>query len=120
MVKDPSMDTSLLHSKHKAIATLFPYAVCLERGGQREMVDAIFHAVSTSGLFIRWLHVRTCITTLFNESSPPSLDRAIALMSPYILVIYQGRRYQVGSGIISNLILGGTLPERCQCAAVGF
>ena len=43
MVDDPIVDIPLLESKHKAIAALFPYAIRLERGGQHEMVDVIFH-----------------------------------------------------------------------------
>ena len=82
MVDVPSMDTPLLRSKHKAIATLFPYATRLEQDGQPEMFDVISHASRTAGLILQWRHIRTHITALFDKSSPPSLNRAIALMPP--------------------------------------
>ena len=84
MVEAPTMDAPLPKSKHKAIATLLPYAVHLEKGGEQEMVDAIVCAANACGLILGWPHVRAHVAALFNESSPPSLNRAITLMSPHI------------------------------------
>ena len=88
MVESPSMVASLLRAKHKAIAALSPYAVRLEQGGQHEMVDAIFRAARASGLTLQWSHIKTHITVLFGESSPPFMNRAIALMSPYVSPLF--------------------------------
>ena len=73
-----------LRSKHKAITTLFSYATHMDQGEQRKMVDAIFHAVKASELIIKWHPVKAHIAALFDESSPPSSNYAIALMTPFI------------------------------------
>ena len=78
------MDASLLESKQKAIAALFPYAVYLEKSGQGDMVDTILRVARASDSVFLWHHVLTHITALFDESTPPSLNRAITLISPYI------------------------------------
>jgi hypothetical protein len=79
----PGADPAV-QSKYKAISSLFLYAVRLERDGQRGMIDEIFRAASksTSGRFM-WHHVEPYFTTLFNESSSPSLNRVITLAAPY-------------------------------------
>ena len=71
-------------SKRKAINSLFPYAVRLARDGQRGMVDVILRIASnsTSGGFA-WRRIGPYITTWFDESSPPYLNQAIALASPF-------------------------------------
>ena len=48
------------------------------------MVDVIFRAAKASKLIIRWRHTRAHITALFDDSGPPSLNYAIALMPPFI------------------------------------
>lgn len=84
MTDVPTVDKSLLWSRDKAIAILLLYAVRREQGGQRDTVDAIFRAARASGLILGWYHIKTHITVLYDESSLPSLNYAIALMSPYI------------------------------------
>ena len=83
MVEVASPD--LIFSKRKAITTLLPYAIFLEQGGQKAMVDAIFRAAraSDSGKFL-WRHVILYISRLFEKRSPTSLNRVIALISPYV------------------------------------
>jgi hypothetical protein len=82
MAKTPGEDPAV-ESKRKAISSLFPYAVRLERDGQRGMINAIFRLASksTSGRFM-WYRIRLYVTTWFNESSSPSLNRAITLAAP--------------------------------------
>ena len=84
IVDVPEMDASLLESKQKAIAALFPYAVYLEKSGQGDMVDAILRVARASDSVLSWRHVLTHITALFDESTHPSLNRAITFVSPYI------------------------------------
>ena len=84
IVDVPEIDTSLLESKLKAIAALFPYAMCLEKSGQGNVVDAILRVARASDSVLSWHHVLTHITALFDESASPSLNRAITLISPYI------------------------------------
>jgi hypothetical protein len=70
--------------KYKAIGTLFPYTIRLEQGGRRKMFDEIFLAASTTSVSIfKWHHVWECVSAVFDESSPPSLNRVITLTSPY-------------------------------------
>ena len=76
----PSTATAL-RPKHKAIGTLFRFATRLEQDGQKEMVDAILHAARKTSVFV-WWRLREHITAIFNEASPPSLDRVIVLVSP--------------------------------------
>jgi len=51
------------------------------------MVDVILSAAGTSGLCLWkfvWPHVGPYLATLFDKPSPPSLDRAITLLSPHV------------------------------------
>lgn len=85
MVEVANMDTSLLLSKHEAIATLFRYAIRLEQGGKREMFDAILRVAGTFGPGSFESHrIWTPVRTVFGRSSPPSLNRAIISMAPYV------------------------------------
>ena len=83
MVEVPSVHTTLW-SKHKAISTLFPYAIRLEQGGQQEMVDAILLAAKVSVRILEWPQLWVHISPVFDGCSPPSLNRVIALFFPYI------------------------------------
>ena len=76
-------DADLILSKRKAASALFPYAVRLAQEGQQGMIDAILHVASksTSGGFM-WRRIGPYITSLFDESSPSSLNLAITLTSP--------------------------------------
>ena len=81
---------NLIFSKRKAINTMFPYAIFLEQNGNRQMIDAILHAASISdsdfdnlGKFM-WHHVVLYNSRLFEKQSPTSLNRVIALISPYM------------------------------------
>ena len=72
----------VFRSKLKVINALLPYAVRLAQGGQQEMADQTSLVISKSTFM--WHHVEPyLLTTLFGKSSPPSLNRAIILVSPY-------------------------------------
>jgi hypothetical protein len=79
-----------LWSKRKAIATLFPYAIRLARGKQPAMANAISLIAQASVPVFKWRHIGAHITTVFDESSPPSLNQVITLVWPY------ARRYHDG------------------------
>ena len=74
-----------IFSKRKAISALLPRAIFLEQGGQQGMIDAIFRAAKASewGEFL-WHRVLLYISRLFEDQSPTSLNRVIALISPYV------------------------------------
>ena len=74
-----------ISSKRKAATAFFPYAVWQERGGNHTMIDAFLGVARASkpGEFL-WRKVLPFLVTLFDETSPDSLDRVIALMSPYV------------------------------------
>ena len=75
-------DQDLILSRRKSICALFPYVTCLEQHGSLEIVDIILRAamISSSRGFV-WRRVEE---TLLAESSPPTLDWAIVLVSPYL------------------------------------
>ena len=83
-------DSNLIFSNRKAINTLFPYAILLEQGGQQGMIDAISRAAKVSDFDpsnhrkFMWRHVVLYISRLFEKRSPTSLNRVIALISPYV------------------------------------
>ena len=77
---------------YKSIGTLFPYAIRLEQDGQQEMIDVIVLAARASGPIFWWPCVGAHVAAVFDEYSPPSLDRVIALISPYVLW-YDGESY---------------------------
>jgi hypothetical protein len=83
MMAGASGQDPILPFKSKAISALFPYAVRMAQSGQQGMIDAISRVAlkSTSGGFM-WHRISRYITTLFDESSPPSLNQAILLASP--------------------------------------
>ena len=83
MVKDPGMHETLC-SKSKSIGTLFPYAIRLEQGGDQEMINAILLAVKVSWKIVQWRRIAAQVAAVFDESSPPSLDRIIIHISPYV------------------------------------
>ena len=74
-----------IFSKRKAINALLPRAIFLEQGGQQRMIDVIFRAAkaSESGKFL-WHRVLLYVSRLFEDQSPTSLNRVIALISPYV------------------------------------
>ena len=68
------------HSNRKAVGALFPYAVLLAQDGQQEMLDAISYvALQSASLELAWRHIEPCIVTLFNESSPHTMDGLLHL-----------------------------------------
>lgn len=78
-------DPDSISLKRKAICALLPYAIFLEQGGHQEMVNAIFRAFRASlSRGFMWHRARPYITALFDERSPPSLNRVVALASPLI------------------------------------
>ena len=71
-----------IFSKRKAISALFPYAISLGREGHQAMADEILRVVTTP--YSRRFLWRRMEAMLFDESSSPSLNRAITLVSPYL------------------------------------
>jgi len=76
-----SEDLDHIKYKYKATDALFPYAVWRERGRDHRMVDALLGIARAPkiGTFMT-----EPIDTLFNEASPDSPDRVVALMAPYV------------------------------------
>ena len=74
-------DPDQIGSKHKATTALFPYAVQRELDGEGGMIDAFFGVVRASKLGT--FAIGPLIATLFDEESPDSMNRVIALASPY-------------------------------------
>ena len=83
MVTEGNRD--LIFSKRKAISTLFPYAICLERDGEHGMAVAISRAAeaSNSWKFI-WHRIGHYIGNLFEKPRSSSLNWVIALASPQV------------------------------------
>ena len=79
-------DPDPIRRRRKAISALFPYAVLLERRGQRGMLDAFSRAAraSKSQAFM-WHHIKPFIMTLFTSPNPPSLNWVLGLISPGVL-----------------------------------
>jgi hypothetical protein len=80
----------LSFSGGKAIATLFPYATRLARGGQPAMANAISLIAQAHVPVFKWRHIGAHITTVFDESSPPSLNQIIILVWPYARLHHDG------------------------------
>ena len=83
MVKDPGMHKTL-RSNYKSIGTLFPYAIRLGQGGEQEMINAILLAAKVSWKIVQWRRIAAQVAAVFDESSPPSLDRIIIHISPHV------------------------------------
>jgi len=79
MVRVPN--PGMIHSKRKAVSALFPYAISLDQGGQRRMVDAISRvarvSISIYGEFM-WYRVKPTIAAMFDGPNPPSLNWVLA------------------------------------------
>jgi len=71
-------DLGQIRSKRKAVTALFAYAVRRERDGDGGMIDVLLDVIR-----LRAFTIGPQITALFNEGSPDSLNRVIALVSPY-------------------------------------
>ena len=77
----------------KAATAFFPYAVWQEQSGDPRMVDAFLgvavssdiEVVTLGSIRFMWGAIRPFVTTLFDEASPNSVNRVIALVSPYVL-----------------------------------
>lgn len=83
MASDPSPE--VIRSKRKAISALFPYAVSLEQGEERRMVDAIScMASATRPCGFMWYRVMPFITAMFKKPIPPSLNWVLGLISPNV------------------------------------
>lgn len=78
-------DPRAISLKLKAVSTIIPFAISLEGAGQQAMLDVAVRAFQFSPTPWRamWFYTEWCIKTLFKEPSAPSLNRAIALVSPY-------------------------------------
>ena len=83
MIKDaPHYDIS---TKRKAIATIFHFAISLERDGQQGMFDLALQVLRHAPGLQRfmWSQAQRHTDALFQESSAPSLNRAIVHTSPH-------------------------------------
>ena len=78
----PTPSEPRLFPQDKAIATLFSYAVRLEQDGPSELVDSILRTVGTKEDVLRWRQIETQVAALFDEQSPPFLNRIITLAAP--------------------------------------
>lgn len=76
-------DPDKIFSKRKAISSLFPYAISLGRGAHQGMADEILRVTPIMPHSARFMW-RCVESTLFAESSSPSLNRTIALVAPYL------------------------------------
>ena len=72
-------DPAELHSKHKAITALLPYAIWRDRDGEPQIFDKFLLAVKAWGGLKPWPYDHPFYSRLFSEASP----RAIVLASPY-------------------------------------
>ena len=71
--------------KNKAIGALLPHAISLDQFGDQEMADAIIRfSRNTSRWRFTWRYVEPYTATLLDESTPPSLNRAITFFSPSV------------------------------------
>ena len=88
MARSPAMCPT---SKHKAISALLSYAISLEQSGSEEMIKSIFCVVRARA-FNPWVfmrhHIGPNVFPLLNQPNPPSMNRATALLSPYLPVDY--------------------------------
>ena len=79
-------DPDPIRRRRKAISALFPYAVLLERRGQREMLDAFSRAARASkSRSFMWCRIKPFIMTLFTTPNPPFLNWVLGLISPGVL-----------------------------------
>ena len=76
-----------IYSKHKAITTLFPYAVWRKRGGHHEMFDTFLRAASIcrDEWGFMWVDIIPHFATLLDEERHGSLKQAAILASPHLL-----------------------------------
>ena len=75
----------LIHSKRKAINTLFPYAVRLWRSGEQRMADMFLRAavaLNYEGLI--WHRKTLLVMGLSGTQNPPFLNLLITLSSPHL------------------------------------
>ncbi|KAF9780433.1 hypothetical protein BJ322DRAFT_292345 [Thelephora terrestris] len=77
-------DPDPINSKRLAICTLLPYAIFLEQGGQRGVVDAIICAARASTRLPLLYPIHAYFVTLFGKPSSPFLNQVIVLVSPHI------------------------------------
>ena len=78
-------DPHAIATKRKAISTIIIFAISLERNGQQEMLDLAVRALRWAPRWERvlWRKASQHTDKLFEESSSPSMNRVIALISPY-------------------------------------
>ena len=80
-----AVDPHPIFSKYKAISTIVPFAVSLEQGGRQSVFDVTFRAIRASPTQrFPWGRAKPYTATLFEKSSPPSLNRVIVLMLPHV------------------------------------
>ena len=75
-------DPDQIESKHKAIFTLFPYAVQQEQSGDNRMVDALLAIIKVPSSRI-FMFMAQPIAMLLGKADPNFPNRLMTLMSPY-------------------------------------
>ena len=86
MIKDANPNA--ISSKRKAISTILPFAISLEQDGEQELLNLVVRALRCQAPrrlepIGMWDKAQRYTDALFKKPSTPSLDRAIALISPY-------------------------------------
>ena len=72
-----------LSFEHKAIDALLPHAASLEQLGDQNMLGALSRIARASGPYaFMWQSFGQYADTLLNGPTPPSLNRAVVLLSP--------------------------------------
>ena len=79
-------DPGPIHSKHKAITALFPYAAWQKKNGQHQVFDVCLHAARASKQWnFIWHHIEQLpVAMLLKEESPVPIKQAFVLMSPHL------------------------------------
>lgn len=65
-------------SRFKAVTAVIPYAIFLARNGDQGMVDQILN------LRVIWRHISPYLAALFDEPTPPTLNRFFIFISPCV------------------------------------
>ena len=70
--------------KHKAICTLLPYAIFLEKLNQQKLADAIKKAIQALKYYFFMVPIQSYIPILFRKPSSPFRNWLITLVSPQV------------------------------------
>jgi hypothetical protein len=85
---------------YKALSVFLPYAVWLDRNGNREMLNALLRAARADAGLI-WYRAGPFIHTLFNEASP----RITVLVSPHV----NWQLFKDGESLVSQWVAAASV-----------